>query len=336
MAFDREYVDMFSFPEVVADFITMFEDDKWVQSVDLDSLSQQAPPEDSPWPERTNAVVWRMRRTDLRGRSIVLMFQFEAEVDWGMALNIASKASLLYLGEHASEGDELAKLSPVVPYVLYNGGTRWTAKTNVRDLVEYVAYAYDYQLSFSHKVIEERFCALLENSGNNIVGMMFRAQRCQSVEELLTTVEDAEQRILVKPELELASVKWLKGVVLAERAPEFDFSTVTKLAQLKDVIRGSVLSQLKESAARGFDRAMQSSRAEAVRRVVGQLARDRYGAEIQGELSSLIGTVNSVETLRQVARWVRQSRRVEELMDRVRKLWVPELDPDTFPGTGVQ
>ena len=336
MAFDREYVDMFSFPEVVSDLITMFEDGEWVQNVNLDSLSQQAPPEEFPWDRRENAVVWRMRRTDLKERCVVLMFQFEAEAQWGMALNIAAKASLLYLDEAANDEDESPPLPLVVPYVLYNGGTRWTAKTNVRDLIAHAPYMRSFALSFSHKVIEERFSALLDGPVNNVAGLMFRAQQCRSIEELLTTIEAAEQRILAKPELELATVAWLKAVVLAARAPEVDFSSVTKLGQLKDVMKGNVLPQIKASAAQGFDRGVQSSRAEAVRRVVGQLARDCYGAKVQAELSSLIGSVSSVDTLLQVARWVRKSTRVEELMERVRKLWVPTLDRDTFPGTGVQ
>ena len=337
MPYDSSYVRLFSFSEVVRDLIAGFLESPVAKTVDLDSLSQEVPPTDYPWDQRANAVVWRAQQAGAGDRSVVFMCQFEAEVDWAMAVHIAAKGSLLYRLDAEANLDEEAQMSPVLPYVLYNGGTRWTAKKNVRELVGHVPYELEpFQLSFPHEVIEERFCPLLDNASNNLAGMLFRAQRCRSVHSMLAAIEDSEDRIRLNTELELAVVDWFKDVVLPARAPEFDFSRATELGHLKETLSGHCLPTMEAAAARRHDGAVRSAFAEGMRRIVARLARDRYGAKVEEELINMISSINSGETLREIARWLRRSKNADELLEKVRKLWVPTLEADAFPGTGVQ
>ena len=227
-------------------------------------------------------------------------------------------------------------MSPVIPYVLYNGYSRWTAKTNIKDLIAYGPTGMDrYRPSFSHKVIEEQFCPLLDNAFDNIAGMMFRAQRSRSVRSLLAAIEDSEQRLLGNPELERAVVAWMKDVVLTVRVPAVDFSSVSELSELKDALAGDVTARVKTTATEGFTKARRVARADGLRRVVKQLARRRYGEEVEAELAKLTGSLESGDALREIAKSVRKSKTAEELLRRARKLWQPALSADAVPSMDV-
>ena len=69
-------------------------------------------------------------------RSLVVMLEFQSEVDYGMALRIRNYADNFHMeqrrGRRLRSGDHLA---PVLPIVLYGGRPRWTAPARVIDLV---------------------------------------------------------------------------------------------------------------------------------------------------------------------------------------------------------
>lgn len=338
MAFDSSYVRLFSFPEVIRDLITGFLVSAARKRLDLDSLSQMELPDEHPWDQRANAVVWEAERAGVGDRSAKLMFQFEAEVDWWMAVTIALRGTNIYqLEADTMLGVEHPMLTPVMPYVLYNGDSRWTAKKDVRDLVGPVPYQLDaYQVVFPHEVLEERFCPLLENESNNLAGMLFRSQRCKSAQGMLVAIEGSESRARQSPELEVAVVEWFKNVVLSWRAPEFDFSRITELGELKEYLRGHCLPTIKANAAQRHDSGTRYAHADGVRRILAQLVRDRYGAKAEEDLIGMIGSISSGETLRKIARWLRRSTTADELLEKVRKIWLPTLDVEAVPGTGVQ
>lgn len=335
MAHDSSYVRLFSFSEVVRDLIAGFLDESLGQHLDLGSLSQEHPPTADSWDQRTNAVVWRGQRTGNRGGSVVFMFQFEAEDEWSVPVHVAAKAAHLYLLEGLDR--QGARLPSILPYVLYNGGTRWTASKDIRDLIALGPYdTGSDQISVPYEVIEERFCPMLGNSSSNLAGMLFRAQRCRSVQSMLAAIEDAESSIRPNSELERAVVQWFKDVVLSARAPEFDFSQVTELGHLKETLSGHCLPTIEAGAAQRRDSGVRFAYAKGVRRIIARLARDRYGAKAEEALMNMISSIDSGETLCQIAKWLRRSKTAEELLEQVRKLWVPALDDDTLLGTGVQ
>ena len=336
MNFNSTYFRVFSFPEVIRDLMTGFEGERWVNRIDFDSLSREDPPNEAPWDGRADAVIWRVERTDVKARSVVLVFLFQPEVDQGMALDVAARCVLLYGQDPLVDAAERPVMSPVIPYVLYNGCTRWTAKTDIKDLIAYGPPEMNrYRPRFSHNVIEEQFCPLLDNAVDNIAGMLFRAQRSRSVRSLLAAIEDSNQRLRGNPELKRAIVAWIKDVVLTVRVPTVDFSSVSELSELKDALEGDVTARVKTTATAGFGQAQRVGRADGLRWVVKQLVRMRYGEEVEAELAELTGSLESGDALREIAEWVRKSKTAEELLRRARKLWQPTLGADAVPSMDV-
>lgn len=334
--FDSAYLSIFSFPEAVRDLIVGFEGKRWAKDIDLDSLSREDPPDEPIWEGRSNAVIWRVERSDYPPGSFVLVFMFQPEVDHGTAFQVAARCSFLYEQDPSIDSTKRLAVSPVIPYVLYNGPTRWTAKTNTKDLIDYGPPAMGrFRLSFPHNVIEERFCPLLGNDVDNIAGMLFRAQRCRSVESLLAAIENSEARLHGNVELERAVVAWMKEVVLAERMPAVDFSSVSELDELKETLTGEATARVKTATIEGSAHGRRAGRADGLRLIVNRLARSKYGGQVEAEVANLTGSLHSGDSLREVAKHIRKSRTAKQLLEEVRKIWRSSLIADAVPGMDV-
>ena len=90
-----------------------------------------------------NDIVWQvpiLHRPEDDARegwqSLVVMLEFQSTVDHRMALRIRNYVDSLHMERWRGErfGAE-SRLAPVLPIVLYNGDTRWTAAPRVIDLV---------------------------------------------------------------------------------------------------------------------------------------------------------------------------------------------------------
>lgn len=364
MNFDAAYMRVFSFPEVVRDLMLGFHPDSWVRKVDFDTLTREQPPleapwqrrdrerdpnrvgegppssENSSWGERDNAVVWRAARIGYRPGSIRLMLQFEAEQDWRMALFIMRRVLLLIdVDPLVTEVKDASNppLAPVAPFVLYNGGRRWTAKKNVKDLIARgPAEADDYRPSAAHEVIEEMFCPVSESGVDNIAGMMFRAQRTRTATGLLRAIRDSEVRIRKNPDLERAIVAWLLDVVLSARAPDINPSEISDLDDLKRAIVTDVGQQVKAAEKEAFERAKRLAILDGLRNALRRLARGRFGEKGEAELAALTTSVSSVKTLHEIGRWIRTSRNVDELRKKMEDTWLPTVTLGGIDGSDVQ
>ena len=90
-----------------------------------------------------NDMVWQVpfhrRPADDGGEGwlyLVVMLEFQSEVDFLMALRIRNYVDNFHMERWRGEGFGAgARLAPVLPIVLYNGDSRWTAVARVIDLV---------------------------------------------------------------------------------------------------------------------------------------------------------------------------------------------------------
>ncbi len=121
----RELVDALDFSEMVR-------------------LHEQSVTGDAETPRRyADDMVWRVR---FRGRSedegaagwlhLVLVLEFQAETDFMMPLRIRNYVDNFHMEEwRGKEFRSTSRLLPVLPIVLYNGSSPWSAAPRVIDLV---------------------------------------------------------------------------------------------------------------------------------------------------------------------------------------------------------
>ena len=118
-------------------------DRAWVDRLDFSTLERLPTEHIAPdLSSRINDTVWRVRFRDADASEaggwlhVLVMVEFQSELDWFMALRIRTYADLLYASlwkdRRARRTDRLPALLPVV---LYTGAARWTAASSVEALV---------------------------------------------------------------------------------------------------------------------------------------------------------------------------------------------------------
>ncbi len=134
---DPAYKNLFSHPRMVEDLLRGFVAAGWSDALDLSTL-QKLPAEfvsDDPR-QRRGDTLWRVRFRDGTWIYLVVLLEFQSTVDKYMAVRMLVYTGLLYqdliLRGGLGPGRELP---PVLPLVLYNGPTRWTAATDVARLI---------------------------------------------------------------------------------------------------------------------------------------------------------------------------------------------------------
>ncbi|MCY4660758.1 MAG: Rpn family recombination-promoting nuclease/putative transposase [Acidobacteria bacterium] len=130
------FKQLFSHPRMVRDLLDGFVARGWCDALDLETLT--ALPARYVGPDlrqRYADFVWRVRFRD--GRWLYVVIEIPSNVDRWMAVRMLTYTGLLYrrlikegvLREHGA-------LPPVLPIVIYNGRTPWTAPTDLADLFE--------------------------------------------------------------------------------------------------------------------------------------------------------------------------------------------------------
>ena len=115
----------------------------WVEQLDFSTLERLPTEHIAPdLSARINDTVWRVRVRDADAAEagawlhVLVMVEFQSELDWFMALRIRTYADLLYASlwkdRRSRRSDRLPALLPVV---LYTGAPRWTAASSVEALV---------------------------------------------------------------------------------------------------------------------------------------------------------------------------------------------------------
>ena len=136
MNHDHSYKLLFSHPEMVADLLRGFVHEDWVNDLDfatLERVNDGYVTDDLR--ERLDDIVWRVRLGP-EWIYVYLLIEFQSSVETFMAVRVLAYLGLLYQDIIRTGGLTADKhLPPVLPIVLYNGKPRWTAATEVAELI---------------------------------------------------------------------------------------------------------------------------------------------------------------------------------------------------------
>ena len=133
---DASYKLLFSAPEVVRDLVLGFIPDEWLHSLDYTTL-EKVPGSyvTDDLRHRADDVIWRVK-AEGQWVYLYLLIEFQSSVDAWMAVRMMTYVGLLY--QDLIRRKEVLtgkKLPPVLPIVLYNGDAKWTAATDIADLI---------------------------------------------------------------------------------------------------------------------------------------------------------------------------------------------------------
>ena len=135
---DPVYKRVYAFAEMVVDLLRSVVPKATLEALDLRTL-EKVPAEyvGEHFQQRHGDTVWRVRAggADSAWAYVLVLLEFQASSDATMALRVNEYTVMLYRELLRAKKVAPGELPLVLPVVLYNGESRWTAADNVRDLI---------------------------------------------------------------------------------------------------------------------------------------------------------------------------------------------------------
>ena len=259
---DSSYKYLFSHARMVEDILRGFVREEWVEQLDFSTLEKvNGSYVSDDLRDRADDVVWRVRwGTDWL--YVYILLEFQSTVDPWMAVRMMTYVGLLYQDLIQSGQTTTGMgLPPVLPIVLYNGERKWTAATNIIELINEVRGGLQkYQPRHKYLLLSEREYSNEDLEGlNNLVAALFRLENSRNPEELLSVVT-ALLKWLGNPEqasLRRAFTVWFKRVLFPSNMGYSDEPSIEELEEVKTMLAERVKEWNRNSFERGVQEGMQ-------------------------------------------------------------------------------
>jgi hypothetical protein len=178
---DALYRRLFSDPRIVAQFLRGFVDEPALADVDLDGMEPLPTKFHARTGERREGdMAWRIPRREGGDAYLALLLEFQSRSDQYMALRMLVYSGLL-MQQLIDERRVAAggKLPPLLPVVLFNGGTPWLATQALRDLIAlpHASTLWIYQPAMRYYLVSTRTFSDAElDARDSLVALYFRLE----------------------------------------------------------------------------------------------------------------------------------------------------------------
>ena len=321
---DPIYRRLFGYRRMVAVLLRVVGDAELLQEVDLEELDKL--PADyvgDSGQQRRGDTVWRV---SYRGGSLYLLIllEFQSTSDSLMALRNLEYTTLLY--RELERRDELGTPGawpPVLPVVLYNGETRWTAELEMRELIAPVPNLLaPCQPSQRSVLLDERRVAMDDLPLGNLIRALVGFEQSRSPNELAQVAVALNDWLREPPEPGLANVfvDWMHQIAArmaraGELAPlgrnleEAAMTLVERVAQWPEQWRREGVAQGRREEA--------ADRLAWERGMLSRQATLRFGRRVGDHVRTLLDDTEDWDHLAKVAELVISAGSGRELTDAV-------------------
>ena len=233
---DSSYKFLFSNPEFVRDLIMGFIPDDWLHSLDYETL-EKVPGSyiTDDFKQREDDIVWRVM---VGGEWVYLylLIEFQSSVDKYMALRMMVYVGLLYQ-DLIKRGEVLVdgRLPPILPIVLYNGTKRWTAATDIADLIPAVpGLVAEFKPSLKYLLIDESAYSSSELSSlRNLVAAVFRFEQAQSPASIEDIINLLIEWLADRPDLKRMFALWIRATLMRKQNYSILLPQIDDLQEIK-------------------------------------------------------------------------------------------------------
>ena len=310
---DSSYKYLFSNPELVRDLVMGFIPDAWLQSLDYSTL-EKIPSSyvSDDFKQREDDVVWRVKVGE-DWVYLYLLIEFQSSVDKYMALRMMVYIGLLYQ-DLIKRGEVLAdgRLPPILPIVLYNGNQKWTAATNIADLIpEAPGMMSQFKPALQYLLIDENNYTDTELASlNNLVAAVFRLEHANSPSDVSDLVKLLIDWLADRPDLRTMFAHWLRATLM--RKPEYGIvmPQVDDLQEIRVMLADKLEVWAKAYIEEGKQEGKQEGRQEGEMLVLQRLLARRFGV-----LNSNVISLISNAPLEDIEIWVDRVLDAETLDD---------------------
>ena len=278
------YKFLFSTPEMVRDLIIGFVPDEWLHSLDyatLEKVPGSYVSED--FRHRVDDIVWRVK---VGGEWVYLylLIEFQSSVDKYMALRVMVYVGLLYQ-DLIKRGEVLAdgRLPPILPIVLYNGSPRWSAVTDVFDLIPPVpGLVEQFKPQLKYLLIDENVYPDSELASlKNLVAAVFRIEHPASPETITALLSLLEEWLRDRPDLRRIFALWIRATLMRKAKYRIVLPELDDLQELK-----VMLAERLEEWVHGYEA---KGKAEGKALALQKLLSKRFGAVPSEVLEKIAG-----------------------------------------------
>ena len=348
---DAVYKSFFARPRMVRDLLEGFAARSWSDALDFDTLEPlPASFVSRDLQQRHGDLVWRIRFRADRWLYLMLLLEFQATVDRGMAVRMLAYTALLYQRLDADGAlREHGALPPVLSVVLYNGRRRWTAPVEMADLVAAGGAALaPYQPSQRYYLLDSTRTADADLPPDNFVSALVGLEKARDAARLggaLKLLIDL-LRAAGDDHLTRAFATWLRqGLRWAGRPPADGREPLAELQETRTMLEENVQEWTREwleqgraqgieqgraqgieqgraqgveqGRAQGIEQGIEQGRDEERALLCRQAARKFDAAAAEGLAGALAG-VTDPERLGRVGDWIIECATASELLGRVR------------------
>jgi len=278
---DSSYKFLFSNPELVRDLILGFVPDDWLHSLDYSTL-EKVPGSyvSEDFKQREDDLVWRVK---IGGDwlYLYLLLEFQSSVDPYMALRMLVYQGLLYQ-DLIKRGETLAdgRLPPVLPIVLYNGSARWSAVTDIAELIPSVpGLVEQFKPKLRYLLIDENAYSAHElGSLKNLAAAVFRLERPGSPHAVSEVVSALSDWLDDRPDLRRMFAAWLRATLMRRTDYGIVLPQVDDLAEVKVMLADRLEQWAKEYEAKGLEQGRQEGLQKGEILALQKLLAKRFGA----------------------------------------------------------
>ena len=309
---DPIYKRLYSIPDMVADLLRSVLPDEVLEKIDLDSL-EKVPAEyvGENFRKRHGDTVWRVRAKGAEGgwAYVLVLLEFQSSNDPTMALRVLEYTAMLYRELLRAKVVTPGQLPPVLPLLLYNGDSQWSAALDVRDLiVETGPTLAAYQPSQRSVLLDERH--IEADYVGELTNAVAHLEQSSTAEDLVE-VKRILAKLLVGPghrELRRTFADWLwvlerqlrsPGEQAAQPPPDLTLEEVgMRLEERVARWRDPWIEQGKQQGIElGKRQGIEQGKREQGRAQLRRLAEVRFGAATAERLSALLQAEDDLQRL---------------------------------------
>jgi len=265
----------------------------WAGKVDFSSLElMNSHFVSEEYQQRESDLIWRVR---LKGSEehlyVYLLIELQSTVDRFMALRL-----LVYLLLFYQWLIRQGKLTPggllpaVFPLVVYNGSQRWSAASELAELIEDVPELERFVPHFEYLVLDVgRLPGELLEPLDDPATAIFRFEQSQSLEDLESVVEALAQMPLggEGERIRRDFATWLRRVILPKTVPGERLPQMRRFEEIKDMLAERVKEWPKEWEAKGLKKGLDKGRREGRREGREEGLRKLLVVQLEAKFGSL-------------------------------------------------
>ena len=251
---DRGYKRLFSHPRFFRQLLESFVKEAWVTELDFEQCEKMEKSFISEHYKATESDL--LYQVKLRGQDayVYVLLEFQSTVTWFMAVRFLHYICSFWL-DYAENQPPNRKLPAVFPVLLYSGDDKWTAETDLANLLAYPAL-------FEHYTPRFRYCKIAENEYQseqllqigNLVSTLFLAETHYDAEllpaELLALFDQEENQEAVS-----LLLNWFKQLVVHGHKKIEDYEALervyTSKTEAKKMLETAIAKEREKVFAQG-------------------------------------------------------------------------------------